>query len=333
MPGIRRREFVSLFGGAAAAWPVAARAQQADRVRRIGLLMASVETDPIGQERVEALRLGLREFGWIEGRNLEILLRWSGVDVARIQEYTAELVDLAPELIVANATPGIAALKRATQSIPLVFVVVNDPVAQGIVSSVARPEGNITGFSFLDYSVVEKALELLKEAAPGIARVGVMFNPETYPYYNVFLRSFEASARRLSVEVTGTPIRAVTEVEDLVAKIARQPGSGLLLPPDPFTTVRRGPIIKSIEYHRIPAIYFFRQFVREGALISYGADTADIFRRSANYVDRILKGTKPADLPVQAPTKYELAINLKTAKALGLAIPPTLLARADEVIE
>ena len=333
MPGIRRREFVSLFGGAAAAWPVAARAQQADRVRRIGLLMASVETDPIGQERVEALRLGLREFGWIEGRNLEILLRWSGVDVARIQEYTAELVDLAPELIVANATPGIAALKRATQSIPLVFVVVNDPVAQGIVSSVARPEGNITGFSFLDYSVVEKALELLKEAAPGIARVGVMFNPETYPYYNVFLRSFEASARRLSVEVTGTPIRAVTEVEDLVAKIARQPGSGLLLPPDPFTTVRRGPIIKSIEYHRIPAIYFFRQFVREGALMSYGADTADIFRRSANYVDRILKGTKPADLPVQAPTKYELAINLKTAKALGLEIPPTLLARADEVIE
>jgi putative ABC transport system substrate-binding protein len=169
--------------------------------------MASVEADPIGQERVEALRRGLREFGWVEGRNLQILLRWSGVDAARIQEYTAELVHLAPDLIVANATPSIAALKRATQSIPLVFVVVNDPVAQGIVSSVARPEGNITGFSFLDYSVVEKSLELLKEVAPGITRVAVMFNPETYPYYNVFLRSFEASARRLSVEVTGTPIR------------------------------------------------------------------------------------------------------------------------------
>ncbi len=330
---MRRREFITLLGGAAAAWPLAARAQQPERMRRIGLLMASVETDPIGQERVEALRRGLREFGWVEGRNLEILLRWSGVDVARIQEYTAELVRVAPDLIVANATPVIAALKRATQSIPIVFVVVNDPVAQGIVSSVAHPGGNITGFSFLDYSVVEKSLELLKEVAPGIARLAVMFNPETYPYYNVFLRPFEASARRLSVEVTGTPIRAATEVEDIVAKIARQPGSGLILPPDPFTTVRRGPIIKSIEYHRIPAIYFFRQFVREGALMSYGADTADIFRRSANYVDRILKGTKPADLPVQAPTKFELAINIKTANALGLTVPEMLLARADEVIE
>ena len=196
---MRRREFITLLGGVAAAWPLPARAQQPERMRRIGLLMASVETDPIGQERVEALRRGLREFGGVEGRNLEILLRWSGVDVARIQEYTAELVHLAPDLIVGNATPSIAALKRATQSIPLVFVVVNDPVAQGIVSSVARPEGNITGFSFLDYSVVEKSLALLKEVAPGIARVAVMFNPETYPYYNVFLRSFEASARRLSV--------------------------------------------------------------------------------------------------------------------------------------
>jgi putative tryptophan/tyrosine transport system substrate-binding protein len=327
---MNRREVITLLGGAAATWPLAARAQQADRVRRIGLL---IETDPIGQERVEALRRGLREFGWVEGRNLEILLRWSGVDVARIQEYTAELVHVAPDLIVANATPVVAALKRATQSIPIVFVVVNDPVAQGIVSSVARPGGNITGFSFLDYSVVEKSLELLKEVAPGISRVAVMFNPETYPYYNVFLRSFEASARRLSVEVTGTPIRAVTEVEDIVAKIARQPGSGLLLPPDPFTTVSRGPIIKSTEYHRIPAIYFFRQFVREGALMSYGADTADIFRRSANYVDRILKGTRPGDLPVRAPTKFELAINIKTAKAIGLIVPNTLLVTADEVIE
>jgi putative ABC transport system substrate-binding protein len=333
LPLLGRRKFVTLLGGAAA-WPLVARAQRAERVRRIGLLMASVETDPIGQERVEAFRRGLGEFGWVEGRNLEILLRWSGVDVARIQEYTAELVRAAPDLIVANATPVIAALKRATQSIPIVFVVVNDPVAQGIVSSVARPEGNITGFSFLDYSVVEKSLELLKQVAPGIARVAVMFNPETYPYYNVFLRSFEASAQRLSVEVTGTPIRAVTEVEDIIAKIARQPGSGLILPPDPFTTVRRSPIIKSTEYYRIPAIYFFfRQFVREGALMSYRADTADIFRRSANYVDRILKGAKPAELPVQAPTKFELVINLKTAKALGLDVPDMLLATADEVIE
>jgi putative tryptophan/tyrosine transport system substrate-binding protein len=329
---MKRREFMTLLGGAAA-WPLGVRAQQADRVRRIGLLMTNVETDPIGQERVKAFRRGLGELGWVEGRNLEILVRWSGGDVALIQEYTAELVHVAPDLIVANGSPVIAALKRATQSIPIVFVVVNDPVAQGIVSSVARPEGNITGFSFLDYSVVEKSLELLKQVAPGIAHVAVMFNPETYPYYNVFLRSFEAGARRLSVEVTGAPIRAVTDVEDTVAKIARQPRSGLLLPPDPFTFVHRGPIIKTIEYHRIPAIYFFRQFVREGALISYGADTTDMFRRSANYVDRILKGAKPADLPVQAPTKFELAINVTTANALGLTIPPTLLAFADEVIE
>jgi putative tryptophan/tyrosine transport system substrate-binding protein len=327
-----RRDLITLLGGAAA-WPFAARAEQKDRVRRIGLLMASIETDPIGQERVQAFRRGLNEFGWVEGRNLEILLRWSGVDVPRIQTYTAELVHAAPDLIVANATPVIAALKRATQSIPLVFVVVNDPVAQGIVSSVARPEGNITGFSFLDYSVVEKSLELLKQVAPDIAHVGVMFNPETYPYYNVFLRAFEASAQRLSVEVTGTPIHGVTEVEDIIAKLARQPGSGLILPPDPFTTVHRRPIINATEYHRIPAISFFRQFVREGALMSYGADTADIFRRSANYVDRILKGAKPADLPVQAPTKYELVINLKTAKALRLDVPDMLLATADEVIE
>jgi putative ABC transport system substrate-binding protein len=197
----------------------------------------------------------------------------------------------------------------------------------------AHPGGNITGFSFLDYSVVEKSLEMLRLAAPEIVRIAVMFNPETYPYYSIFLRSFENSARTLSVELTTAAIRAVADIEETVAKLALQPRSGLLVPPDPFTIVRREPIIRATQHYRIPAIYFFRQFVHEGALMSYGADTADIFRRSAAYVDRILKGSKPADLPVQAPTKFELAINMKTANALGLSIAPTLLALADEVIE
>ena len=330
---MKRRKFVTLLGGAVATWPFATGAQQAERVRRIGVLMTNIESDPQGQERIAALREGLRELGWTDASNLQILLRWSGGDVVRIREYTAELVHLAPDLIVANGTPVVAALRRATQSIPIVFVVVNDPVAQGIVSSLAHPGGNITGFSFLDYSVVEKSLEMLRLAAPEIVRIAVMFNPETYPYYSIFLRSFENSARTLSVEVTTAAIRAVADIEDTVAKLALQPRSGLLVPPDPFTIVRREPIIRATQHYRIPAIYFFRQFVREGALMSYGADTADIFRRSAAYVDRILKGSKPADLPVQAPTKFELAINMKTANALGLTIAPTLLALADEVIE
>jgi putative tryptophan/tyrosine transport system substrate-binding protein len=330
---IARRKFVTLLGGAAVAWPLGVRAQQSERIRRIGVLMALRESDPVTQARVAAFQQALAGLGWIEGRNLKIEWRWTGADVARVRDYAAELVQLAPEVILAQSTPNVAALKKATTSIPIVFAVVNDPVAQGFIASMAHPGGNITGFSFLDYSMVGKSLEMLKEIAPSVVRVAVMFNPETYPYYNIHLRSFETVARALSLELTGAPVHNPAEIEESVAKLERQPGSALLVTPDPFTVVHRAAIIGAAKQHRIPATYSYRQHVEEGALMSYGADTIDIFRRSASYIDRILKGTRPADLPAQAPVKFEMAINVKTAKALGLDVPDKLLALADEVIE
>ena len=231
-----------------------------------------------------------------------------------MREYAAELVRLAPDVILSQGTPNVAALKQATTSIPIVFAVVNDPVAQGFIASMAHPGGNITGFSFLEYSMVGKSLEMLKQVVLRVTRVAVMFNPETYPYYDIHLRSFETFARPLSLELTGASIRNPAEIEQAIAKLGRQPSSALLVTPDPFTVVHRGAIIRAAEQHRVPATYSFRQHVQEGALMSYGADTNDIFRRSASYIDRILKGAKPADLPAQAPVKFELAINLKTAK-------------------
>jgi putative ABC transport system substrate-binding protein len=335
-PQVTRRKFMALAGTAAASpivCPLAARAQQPERMRRIGALMAISEDDPMAQPRVAAFRQALADLGWTEGRNLKIEWRWTGGDIAHVREYTAELVRLAPEVILANGTPNVAALKQATTSIPIVFAVVNDPVAQGFITSMAHPGGNITGFSFLEYSMVGKSLEMLKQVAPGVVRVAAMFNPDTYPYYKIHLQSFDAVARTLGLELTGALIPNPTEIEEAVARLERQPGSSLLVLPDPFTFVHRGAIIRAAEQHRVPATYSYRQHVQEGALMSYGADTVDIFRRSASYVDRILKGTKPAELPAQAPVKFEMAINLKTAKALGLTVPPTLLALADEVIE
>jgi len=332
---MRRRAFITLLGGAAASvtLPRAARAQQAGRMRRLGALLALREDDAQGRTRVAALLQALANLGWTEGRNLKIEWRWTGGDIARVREYAAELVRLAPEVIFAQSTPNVAALKLATTSIPVVFAVVNDPVAQGFIASMAHPGGNITGFSFLEYSMVGKSLEMLKQIAPGIVRVAVMFNPDTYPYYEIHLRSFATIAAALSLELTGLPIRGPAEIDEAVARLGRQPGSALLVTPDPFTIVHRGAIIRAAGQHRVPATYSYRQQVQEGALMSYGADTNDIFRRSASYVDRILKGANPADLPAQAPVKFEMAINLKTAKALGLDAPPTLLALADEVIE
>jgi ABC-type uncharacterized transport system substrate-binding protein len=329
---MRRREFIRLVGGAAVAWPVAARAQQRDRVRRIAVMMANAEDDPEGGTRAAAFRQGLAELGWSEGQNLRIDWHWSAGDLGRIRATAAEVAALAPDLIVANGSANLSALKQV-RAIPIVFVLINDPVGQGFISSLAQPGGNITGFTFVEYSMFGKSLELLKQLAPGIARVAFMFNPDTSPYYSHFLPSFEIAARNSAVAVTGGHVRNEAEIEAAIAGVGMKPGGGLIVPPDTYTLVHRGLIVEAVRRHRLPAIYSYRQHVHEGGLMAYGPDTADIFRRSASYIDRILRGANPAELPAQAPTKFEFAINLATAAALGLTVPPTLAALADEVIE
>ena len=329
---IGRRELLAALGGAAAAWPLAARAQQAERVRRIGLLMG-VADDREGQARVTALKQGLQELGWTDGRDIQIETRFGEADIGRIRTDAAELVALAPDVIVGQTTPVIRALRQATSSIPIVMAAVNDPVEQGFVSSLAHPAGNITGFMFIDFQMVGKWLEMLKEVAPGVSRAVLMFNPDTAPHYYVYLRSFEAEPRSVAIEVTAAPVRDTAEIEAAFAKLGREPGGGLIVAPDAFTIVHHPLFIRLAQQYRVPAVYSFRTYVAEGALMLYGPDAYDVIRRSASYVDRILKGAKPADLPIQQPTKFELAINLKTAKALGLQIPDKLLAIADEVIE
>ena len=329
---IRRRELIAALGGAAA-WPLAAHAQQAERMRRVVFLHALAEHDPQVQARIAAFRQGLETLGWIENRNVHIEHRYSAGDLAQMQAHTAELVSSAPDLIVASSTPVIAALKHATRTTPIVFALLNDPVGQGFVASLSRPGGNITGFTFIDFPLIGKWLEMLKEIAPTVRRVALMFNPQTAPYYPVFLRELGAAAASLATEISAKPVRDSAEIDAAITVLAQEPGGGLICSADPFINTHRSLIMALAERHRFPAIYGIRQFVSEGALITYGPDTIDIVRRSTSYVDRILKGEKPADLPVQAPTKYELAINMKTAKALGLDVPDKLLALADEVIE
>jgi putative tryptophan/tyrosine transport system substrate-binding protein len=334
---MKRRDFLVLLAGSAAVlsghWSFAAHAQHGDRVRRIAVLMTNAEGDPEGRSRAAAFRRGLQELGWTEGQNLRIDWRWSGGDLDRMRHYAAEVTALTPDLIVANGAPNLSAIRRATLSIPIVFVLVSDPIGQGFVASLAQPGGNITGFSFVEYSMFGKSLDLLMQIAAGVTRVGFIFNPDTVPFYDRFLPAFETHARHLSVEVTAARVRTETEIDAAIASLAAAPGGGLIVPPDTYTVVHRGRIERAAAQRRVPAIYSYRQVVREGGLISYGPEVADIFQRSASYVDRILKGAKPADLPVQAPTKFELAINLKTAAALGLDVPSTLPALADEVIE
>jgi ABC-type uncharacterized transport system substrate-binding protein len=329
---VKRRTFITLLGGAAA-WPLAARAQQSDRVRRIAVLMNNAEHDPEGQTRAAAFRQGLQGLGWTEGKNLRIDWYWTAGDVGRVRGDVAELKRDAPDLVVANGRVTLSEAVKVIRSIPILFVLVNDPVGQGFISSLARPGGNVTGFTFVEYAMFGKSLELLKKVAPAITRVGFIFNPDMSAYYEQFLPTFEADARQYSIRLTVVRVGTKAEIDAAVAKLAAGPGGGLMVPPDAYTLVHRDLIVQSAAQHRIPAIYSYRQLIKEGGLMSYGPETSDIFRRSASYVDRILKGANPAELPAQAPTKFEFAINLKTATTLGLTVPPTAIALADEVIE
>jgi putative tryptophan/tyrosine transport system substrate-binding protein len=329
---MRRREFIAGLGGALV-WPPVARAQQGQRVRHVGVLLPLAEDDPETQSRVKAFRYGLRDVDWVEGRNIRIDYRFSTLDPNQIRQSVAEMVSLAPDVIVANSTPLLAALRQATSTIPIVFAVVNDPVGQGFVSSLARPGGNITGFSFIEFPMVGKWVGMLKDLSPDVSKVALMFNPDTAPYYDVYLRSFERQLRSVAVEVTAAPVRDAADIEQVIARLAQQPGSGLIAASDPFIVFHRDAILKPAQMHRVPVISDYRQFVVEGGLISYGPDASDIFRRAGSYVDRVLRGEKPADLPVQSPTKFELVINVLAAKALGLTMRDSFLLLADEVIE
>jgi putative tryptophan/tyrosine transport system substrate-binding protein len=328
---VRRREFITLLGGAAAAWPLAARAQQADRVRRIGALMTQAADDPEGQSRLLALAQGLQESGWTIGRNVRIDTRWGAGDAERYRRYAAELVALAPDVILVNGPAALAQLQQATRSLPIVFTNVTDPVGAGFVVSVARPGGNATGFMLSEYSTSGKSVELLKEIAPRVTRAAILRDPTLTSSVAQFA-AIQSAAASLGVELSPIDMRNTGEIERTIAAFARAPNGGLIVTTGGSST-RRGLIVTLAARHRLPAVYPFRYFVADGGLISYGPDPIDQYRRAAGYVDRILKGEKPADLPVQAPTKYDLVINLKTAKALGIELPSTLLARADEVIE
>jgi putative ABC transport system substrate-binding protein len=302
-------------------------------VRRIGVLMGVARDEPEGQARIRALREGLEKLGWVDGHNLRIEERWADGGIDSVRAYTAEIVKLSPDLIVANGTPFVEALHQATRSIPIVFVLSNDPVGLGHVASLAKPGGNITGFIFMELSLIGKWLEILKQAAPGVTRSTLVFNPDTTPYYLPYLNSIEATPSSLPLALKGAPIRDAAELETLIQSIAREPGGSLISPAGPFNVIHDRTIAQLVERLRLPAISIYRQFAVDGGLMAYGPESADVFRRSAEYIDRILKGESPADLPVQAPTKFSFVINLKAAKLLGLTPPPTLLALADEVIE
>ena len=330
---IGRRQFITLIGGAAAAWPLAARAQQPGQIKRLGALIGLSEDDPAAQARVAAFRQALAELGWIEARNVRFEVHWTAGEMDLLRTHAAELVQRAPDVILAQGTPVTATLKQATRSIPIVFVIVNDPVAQGFVPSLAHPGGNITGFSYIDFPIIGKSLELFKQLAPGVMRVAFMFNPETFPYYETYVPSLQDQVKRLSLDLMAARVHSEAEIDAVVSKLASEAGSGLVAAPDPFMNVHRALVIALAAQRRCPAVFNVPDAVKEGGLMFFGPDQTDIFRRSASYVDRILKGANPGDLPVQAPTKFEFAINLRTAKALGLDPPPTLLALADEVIE
>jgi putative tryptophan/tyrosine transport system substrate-binding protein len=331
---MRRREFITLLGGATAAWPLAARAQQPDRVRRVAVLMGYSEADLEAKELLWEFKEGLSELGWIEGRNLLMVVRWAPGRTDLMRTFAKELVGLRPDVILADSTPVTAAVKRETLTIPIVFAAVADPVGSEFVASLPRPGGNITGFGSLEGSMASKWLELLTQIAPGVKRAAMMFNPDTAPYVHSYvLPSFEAAAQSFKVALFATPVHRDSEIETIITSLGRQPGGGLLALPDNFVEINRASIISLAARNNVPAVYQTPVIARDGGLLSYGANFRDIFRRAARYVDSILRGAKPSELPVQMPTKYLMIINIKTAKALGLTVPPALLVAADEVIE
>jgi putative tryptophan/tyrosine transport system substrate-binding protein len=330
---MRRRDFITLLGGAAVAGPFAARAQPAQQVRRIGGLMSFPADDPGGVAEIAALRQGLSDLGWVEGRNIALELRWPGADVDLAQAMAKQLVALKPDVLLARSSPTTAALQSESSTIPIVFVNVAQPLEQGFVQDLARPGGNITGFSNFESMIGGKWLQLLKEADPRIARVALVHNPQTAPFAGFFLRSVAAAAPAFAVEAALMPVAGDDEIERAIMAFARRPGAALIALPDSFTAQHRDAIIAAAARHRLPALYGNALSTPSGGLIAYAVDARDLMRRAAGYIDRILKGAKPAELPVQEPAKFELSINLKTAKALGLTLPQTLLAIADEVIE
>ena len=329
---MRRRDFIKVIGGSAVTWPLSARAQQGERMRRIGVLLNVAADDPESLTRVTALAQGLQELGWTIGRNVRIDYRWYAGSADAARKYAAELVALAPDVMLASGTLGVTAIQQVARPVPIVFTLVADPVGAGFVNSLARPGGNATGFMLFEYSLSAKWLELLKEIAPRMTRAAVL-RDQTNPAGIAQFGAIQALAPSLGVQVSPINVRNANEIESGIATFARTPNGGLIITGSAAATVHRHLITKLAAQYKLPTIYSNRLSVAEGALISYGPDRVDQYRRAASYVDRILKGEKPADLPVQAPTKYELVVNLKTARALGLEVPPTVLARADEVIE
>jgi putative ABC transport system substrate-binding protein len=326
---MRRRDFIAGLGSAVA-WPLAARAQQGERVRRIGVLMALDENDPEAKRRYSGFAQALADLGWI-GRNVRMDLRWGG-DIDRLRALAQELVGLQPEIILTNSTPATVALQRETRTIPIVFANVGDPIALSVIARLDRPSGNVTGFANSEASLGGKWLELLSEIAPGLKRAAIMFNPDTAAV-TVYMPSFETAAQSLKVVPIPSPVHSEGEIEAAIIALRREPGGGIVVMPDLFMTGHRASIISAAARNNVPAVYNQAVFAKDGGLLSYGTDKVDMFRRAATYVDRILRGEKPGDLPVQFPTKYELVVNLNTAKAFGLTVPQSILLRADEVIE
>jgi putative ABC transport system substrate-binding protein len=331
---MQRRDVITLLGSAAAAWPLAARTQQGERIRRIGVLMYSVADDPGGQSQLAAFQQGLQEAGWVVGRNVTIAARWAAADVEAMKRFAAELVGLQPDLILTGSTPATAAMLLATRTVPVIFVLVADPVGSGFVASLPRPGGNVTGFTPIVGSLGGKWAQLLKEIAPRITRVTLSFNPATAAtFIESFLIPFKAAAASLGMDALIAPVNDMNELESLVTIQAREPNSGLVVIPDAFTEFHRAEIVALAVRYSVPAINWSRSFADGGGLISYGPYLVDEYRRAATYADRILKGEQPSQLPIQAPVRFQMAINIKTARALGLTVPQTLLVAADELIE